>query len=808
MNILLFRLPHRLLCDIVIVFTDFWPRHSRRPGKVFVMQKRFSCLLLAMLMLIYAALPVRAASGTDVSGSDASGSDVPALSVSDSAVQPASPSETVPPAEETQPQQPVNDEDVMETTASQIASDINLGWNLGESLDSWSQTAGYDDYHNANSYEMLLRYDNADSVRSTSIRTTFDKNNRCTYKWATGLIDTDTQAKLGVIGFEIWNKALEEETTITIRVTKALLTRRTGIAYDVKGLLGEHTITISKYGTAAVLTDKFPGNVTKTYGIIDGTFEVTVELVDFPQKEYNKSAYFETLSNNPVTTYEMIETVHNTGFNAVRIPITFVNHTVSGTNVIDTGWLDRVQEVVEYAYYQDMYCILCMYNDGDSDGWLRVNTSDSDAVKSKYAALWTQIAERFRDYDQRVLFQGFNELTDEDNTWDYPGEEDIGWINDLNQLFVDTVRATGGRNQYRTLVLSPYAGSHEKEIINAFKLPRDTVGDRLLVSVNAYAPALFSYSIDTENTSFTDVHEWGSEADKAELDAIFDRLHNRFTANGIPVMIGEFCTADKGNTEDRTAHASYYTSAAAQRGIPCFWWDDGGLLMRKVLAWSVPEVVDAMVDATSIHLKHIGVAGLADQFYTGQPIIPDIKLVWSPNGVDEALISAADAGLVGVPPVSGSETPPVDPDAVILTRGVDYELICFNNVEKGTAEVTITGMGRYSGVRTEKFTIVEKPKEVDLISALAGDNPELPFVIMVSVPLLLILTFIAVWKSIRYRERERVRITVHNAMAEEMEARGQSYGGQVIYKGDRSYDGNKALREYMEQGEYDDFDDL
>ncbi len=746
------------------------------------MSKRFGCLLLAMWMFIYCCVPVWAAA----SGSDA------AVSGGDAVEDTSAPSQTVD-----------VDNDVMETTASQIAGEINLGWNLGETFDSWARDAGYDDYHNANAYQLVLRYDNAEHVRSTSIPTSFDKNNKCTYKWATGLIDTDPQAKLGDIGFEIWNLALEEDTTITVKVTKALLTRRSGIAYDVKGLLGEHTITISKYGTAAVLTEKFPSNVTKTYGITDGTFEVTVELVDFPQKEYNKSAYFETLWNNPVTTYEMIEQVHNAGFNAIRVPITFYNHTVSDTNVVDVEWLERIQEVVEYAYYQDMYVILCMDNDGSSTGWLRVTSTDVEKTDARFESVWKQVAEHFRDYDQRVLFQGFNELTDTDDTWDYPGEKAIDRVNELNQLFVDTVRATGGRNAYRTLVLAPYAGSHEKEIIDGFKLPKDTVDDRLMVSVNAYTPALFSYTIDTETTSFTDVHEWGTEADKAELDTLFDRLHKRFTAQGIPVMIGEFCTADKGNTADRARHAAYYTAAAAERGIPCFWWDDGGLLLRKALSWSFPEIVDAMVDATSIHLKHIGVGGLSQQYYTGEPIIPDLTLVWSPDGVDEALLSDADAGPQAV--VSGS-----DPNAVVLVKDVDYEMTCFNNVETGTAEITIRGIGKYSGMRTETFEIVEMPEKVDGLSMLAGDNPELPFVIMLTVPVLLVLSFMTVWKYIRRRERERIRATVNAAMAEEMEARGQmppedySYGQQAIFKGDHSYDNNEALNEYMNEGEYDD----
>lgn len=752
------------------------------------MNKRFHCLLLAVLMMVYAAMPVSAAvSGSDaaVSSGDASGADVPV-------------SDTHAPAD--------NDFDVMETTASQIAQQMNLGWNLGESLDAWSSDAGYDDYHNANAYQLVLRYDNADNVRSTSIATQFNENNKCTYKWATGLIDTDENAKLGDIGFEIWNLTLEEETTITINVTKALLTRRTGVAYKMEELLGEHTITISKYGTTAVLTEKFPKQLSRTYGITDGTFEVTVELVDFPQKEYDKTAYFETLWNNPLTTYEMIEKVRESGFNAVRIPITYFNHTVSDTNVIDSGWLDRIQEVVEYCYYQDMFCILCMDNDGSTNGWLKVNTSDSDVVYDRFEALWMQIAERFRDYDQRVLFQGFNEITDDANTWDYPGEADVKWVNDLNQLFVDTVRATGGRNQYRTLVLGTYAGSHEQEIIDGFVLPNDTVNDRLMVAVNAYAPAQFSYSVDEEGTSYSDVFEWGSDEDKAELNALFDKLHSRFVKNGIPVIIGEFCTADKGNTAARAAHAGYYTKAAAQRGITCFWWDDGGLLMRKALAWNFPEIVDAMVDSTSVHLKHIEIIGLGDQYHTGEAVIPDIKLVWLPDGgeiqtvVSSSQVSGADAA---------SATDVLPANAVVLTEGVDYEIICFDNVNIGTAEMIITGLGSYSGVRTEKFTIIEKPREIDFLNVLSEENPELPFMIMASVPIFGVLIFLSVWKMIRRRERERIRLTVNAAMDEEMEKRRSNpedygYGQQALYKGDRSYDGNKALNEYIDEGEYDD----
>lgn len=738
-----------------------------------------------MLTLSYAMTAAAAASGTDIQPPAASGTDTqPSVSGTDT----------------------VNGGDVSKydlittTTAQDIASAMNLGWNLGDSLDSWARDLGYDDFHNSNAYQMVLRYDDDGDPceRSTSINVPFDENNKCTYKWTTGLITSDENAKLGDIGFEIWNLTVEEDTPVTIKVTKAILTRRTGIAYKLDELYGEHDIVISKYGTTAVLTKKFPPNLKRTYGITDGTLEISVELVDFPQKEFSKSAFFETLRNNPQTSFEMINKVKESGFNAVRIPVTFFNHTVSSTNVVDAGWLDRVQEVVDYCYYQDMYCILCMQNDGSTTGWLKVCASNSDAVRAQYAATWKQVAERFKDYDQRLLFQGANEPTDEGNHWDYPGDTAIAWMNDLNQLFVDTIRSTGGNNAYRSLVLAPYAGSYEQSIIDAFRLPRDSVSDRLMVAVNAYAPAEFVYVVDEQATSFTDLVEWNEAASAGELNAIFDSLSVRFVKQGVPVIIGQFCSADKGNTAARAAHAAYYTKAAAERGITCFWWDDGDLLERKALTWSFPEIVGSMVDSTSIHVRRVKVDGLDDQYYTGDAVIPSPVVTWTPENAEQA-------ARWNVPTV-GSSTDVYE--TVTLTEGIDYEYICFDNINKGEADIVITGLGRYSGVIELKFDIVDEPVIVDFLNVLAEDNPQLPFVVMISFPMLLALGGLAAYKTLKRRESERVRAVVDTAMAEELEARRREaedmgYGSDAIYKGERSYDGNRDLRDYCERGEYD-----
>lgn len=679
------------------------------------MKKRLISLTLAVVIFICSVLPASASetvSPTDT-GAQTSASDVT---------------------------EPVSNATPDMRTATELVGDINLGWNLGDSLDSWASDAGYDDYYNSNAYKFILRYDDSEGNRSTSIAKQFGEDNTCELSWATGLIDYDSDIPIGQIGFEIWNEALEDATEVTVNVTKAKLTRRNGVVIEFDELLGEHTVTITKYGTVAVMTDKWPDNIHRTYGITDGTYEVALELVDFPQMEYGKTEYFETLRNNPLTTYDMITEVKRAGFNAVRIPVTFFNHIPSSSDVIDADWLDRIQEVVNFVIHQDMYCILCLYHDGSTTGWLRV-ASDTDV--DKYESIWTQLSERFKDYDDRLIFQGYNELTDKDNTWDYPGKVDTKWINSLAQTFVDTVRATGGNNAGRCLMVTPYAGSHEQEIIDDFKLPEDSADDRLIVAVNAKFPALFSYAIETgeeeesdgQAVSSSDNSKWGSDADKAEMNELFKKLYDRFGSQGIPVIITEFCTADKDNTESRAAHAAYYTETAASYGIPCFWWDDGSLLLRKSLVWSYDEIVNAMVDATSMHLRYLTVEFPDNIYYTGEPVYPEPRIYYYGGDV-----------LSGTDLVSGSD--------VVLTEGVDYDLIYFNNTNLGKAKVQVTCKGNYSSFGTFEFEIVEEPPVISVLTNLAQADPDLPIIIMLSVPVILVLGILAIYKAMRRRERE------------------------------------------------------
>ncbi|MBQ8928178.1 MAG: cellulase family glycosylhydrolase [Oscillospiraceae bacterium] len=301
----------------------------------------------------------------------------------------------------------------------------------------------------------------------------------------------------------------------------------------------------------------------------------------------------ETAWGNPKTTKAMIDSVKAQGFSAVRIPVTWGDH-LSGGNTVDGAWMDRVQEVVDYAVSDGMYVILNMHHDDYT--WLNPTYADETAVTEKYTAIWSQIAARFRDYDDHLLFEGLNEprVIGSANEWTGGTPEERDVINHLLAAFVRTVRDSGGNNAGRALVVTTHAASITDAALDGLVLPDD---GNLIVSIHNYAPWKFTAGDFPSESSFTD-------AGRAELDREFDTLRSKFLDRGIPVIIGEFGAENKNNAGDRTAYYSYYISAAAQRGIPCFIWDNGvasgegsyGLLDRTSLSWK-DGIAEAAVSA-------------------------------------------------------------------------------------------------------------------------------------------------------------------------------------------------------------------
>jgi len=299
----------------------------------------------------------------------------------------------------------------------------------------------------------------------------------------------------------------------------------------------------------------------------------------------------ETGWGNPKTTKAMIDTVKAAGFNAVRIPVTWGEH-LSSDHVIEAAYLDRVQEVVDYAMDDDLYVILNVHHDDAI--WLHPTYSEQAEVTETLTAIWQQLSERFADYDHHLVFEGMNEprVIGSSTEWSGGTPEERDVINQLFQAFVDTVRATGGLNADRTLIVTSHAQSITKEAVSAVKVPAD---DHIAVSIHSYAPWDFCGTDD-------DRSDWGSEADKQELDSNFQYLADTFIKKGIPVLLDEFGAVNKNNTSIRANYYAYYVKSAKAHGITCFVWDNGtekefGLLNRKNLTWYAPSIIEAMMQA-------------------------------------------------------------------------------------------------------------------------------------------------------------------------------------------------------------------
>lgn len=315
----------------------------------------------------------------------------------------------------------------------------------------------------------------------------------------------------------------------------------------------------------------------------------------------------ETAWGNPVTTQEMIDEVRKAGFNTIRIPTTWDGNIGEAPEyTVNSEWLDRVEEVVGYALKNDMYVIL---NTHHETNWIKPQYDGLDDVKAKFSALWTQIATHFADYGDHLIFEGLNEprIVGGTNEWNGGTEEGRDCLNQLNDTFVKAVRATGGNNSTRTLLITTFAAQPNASGISDLVIPDDKyVG----ISIHAYTPYRFTYDSVGESWNATEF----DDSCAAEIDRLFADLDSAFISKGIPVIITEYGAVSKmidkdwfiTNKEEVMKWASHYIGAAEKYGIPCVWWDNGyyksgnelfGIFNRQELTWYLPEVVDAIINS-------------------------------------------------------------------------------------------------------------------------------------------------------------------------------------------------------------------
>lgn len=303
----------------------------------------------------------------------------------------------------------------------------------------------------------------------------------------------------------------------------------------------------------------------------------------------------ETAWGNPVTTKEMMDTVKAAGFDLIRIPVTWTGHLDENDN-IDAEWLDRVQQVVDFTIDEDTYVIINLHH----EDWNYPYYDNQEAATAKISKLWSQIAERFKDYDEHLIFEGQNEPRMVGTSEEWSGGNEEGWavVNATNAAFVEVVRASGGNNSKRHLMIPGYCATSDSGAPDKIILPEGD--DKIIVSVHAYLPYSFALS-GTPSSKFSSEREGATR----DINALRDTLKNGYIDKGIAVIIGETGARNKDNLESRVDWAQYYTSTMREIGVTCTWWDNGafsgsgekfGLLHRQTCTWMYPEIVEAFIN--------------------------------------------------------------------------------------------------------------------------------------------------------------------------------------------------------------------
>ena len=317
----------------------------------------------------------------------------------------------------------------------------------------------------------------------------------------------------------------------------------------------------------------------------------------------------ETCWGQPKTKAELFPMFKDAGFGAIRVPVTWFNHTDSNGKV-NEAWMNRVHEVVDYVINAGLYCILNVHHDtgADFDGhtsWLKADMDVYSSVKEKYEYLWQQIATEFREYDEHLLFEGYNEMLDVDNSWAYASSKNSGAydataaasaynaVNSYAQSFVNAVRSTGGNNVVRNLIVNTYAAccgmgtwnTHLQEPLTQMKQPTDNAAGHLIFEVHAY-PSLND----------------GLLSAKSSIDQVMSAVETNLASKGIPVIFGEWGFPDDEKEDDYTnknadmlALAQYFVEQASAKGFATFYWmglSDGN--SRSVPEFNQPDLKDAI----------------------------------------------------------------------------------------------------------------------------------------------------------------------------------------------------------------------
>lgn len=310
----------------------------------------------------------------------------------------------------------------------------------------------------------------------------------------------------------------------------------------------------------------------------------------------------ETSWGNPVPNDAYFRSVRKAGFRSIRIPAAWTQYSDAENN-IDSKWMKHVTDVVRMARKADLYVMVNVHWDG---GWLQPSPEKEATATAKLKKFWTQIATNLKGFDDRLLFAGTNETAIE-GQYGVPAQENATIQNRFNQAFVDTVRATGGRNRNRLLVIQSYA----TDIDNCLKfntvMPTDVVKNRLLMEVHYYSP--YNFTLNDKS----DIWQWGKTATDPKVtdtwgnedyvDGQFAKMKAAFVDKGVPVILGEYCTGMKpkfpGMDKYRRIWNEYVTGSAVRHGMVPMLWDTGSIIDRKTGTPVDTELIQMIVQAAT-----------------------------------------------------------------------------------------------------------------------------------------------------------------------------------------------------------------
>ncbi|MGM0879964.1 MAG: cellulase family glycosylhydrolase [Bacillota bacterium] len=352
----------------------------------------------------------------------------------------------------------------------------------------------------------------------------------------------------------------------------------------------------------------------------------------------------ETSWGNPVVTQAFIQQIAAQGFKSIRIPITW-NYRIGGAPnyAIDPAFMDRVQQVVDWSLQAGLYVMINVHH----DAWMWVSSmpTDHNAVMARYNAVWTQIADRFKNHSDKLMFESINEpeFSNVDIT------TQLALLNELNTSFVHLVRASGGGNAVRPLVLPTLYCNHEQVRVDSLASTLAALNDpNLIVTVHYYGLWHFAVNIAGYTTFNADA--------KNDIDTMVNNVYNTFVSKGIPVVIGELGilghdknreTVERGEMLKFFEYLLYSTQA---KNITTMWWDNGSYFNRTTYQWSDPDLFN-----------------IFKQSLTGRSSTTDTDLIFLKAGtaVQDAVINLNLNGNTFVSLLNGTAA---------LSSGTDYTL--------------------------------------------------------------------------------------------------------------------------------------